>query len=97
MFPINVPPLRERKEDIPLLVAYLADKKGRAVGKRIECIPPAVMQRFVQCSWPGNVRELENVVERAIILSRDGTLLLEGVFNPARPAPARCRAAGRPQ
>ena len=82
VFPIHVPPLRERREDIPLLVTYLADKKGRAVGKMIEYIPPAVMQRLVQYSWPGNVRELENVIERAIILSRDGTLLLEGVFNP---------------
>ncbi len=86
VFPVQVPPLRERRDDIPLLVAYLADKKGRAVGKRIECIPPAVMQRLAEYSWPGNVRELENVIERAIILSRDGTLLLEGVFDlgPAR-------------
>ena len=81
VFPIQVPPLRERRDDIPLLVAYLADRKGRAVGKRIEYIPPGVMQRLVQYSWPGNVRELENVIERAIILSRDGTLLLDGVFD----------------
>ena len=63
-------------------MAYLADKKGRVVGKMIESIPAAVMQCLVQYSWPGNVRELENVIERAIILSRDGTLLLDGVFNP---------------
>jgi formate hydrogenlyase transcriptional activator len=77
-----VPPLRERPEDIPLLVAYLAERKGKAVGKIIDCIPEAVMQRFLQYSWPGNVRELENVIERAIILARDGTLSLEGVFGP---------------
>jgi len=82
VFPIHVPPLRERREDIPLLVAYLAERKGKAVGKIIDCIPEAVMQRFLQYSWPGNVRELENVIERAIILSRDGTLSLEGVFGP---------------
>jgi len=82
VFPIHVPPLRERPEDIPLLVAYLAERKGRAVGKIIDCIPEAVMQRLLQYSWPGNVRELENVIERAIILSRDGTLSLEGVFGP---------------
>ena len=82
VFPIHVPPLRERPEDIPLLVAYLAERKGKAVGKIIDCIPEAVMQRFQQYSWPGNVRELENVIERAIILSRDGTLSLEGVFGP---------------
>ena len=89
VFPIHVPPLRERHEDIPLLVAYLAERKGRAVGKTVECIPHAVMQRLMQYSWPGNVRELENVIERAIILSRDGTLLLDGVFGlgPASSGP----------
>ena len=81
VFPIHVPPLRERHEDIPLLVAYLAERKGKALGKIIDCIPQAVMQRLTQYSWPGNVRELENVIERAIILSRDGTLSLEGVFS----------------
>jgi len=84
VFPIHVPPLRERPEDIPLLVAYLAERKGKAVGKIIDCIPEAMMQRLLQYSWPGNVRELENVIERAIILSRDGTLSLEGVFGPGR-------------
>ncbi len=82
VFPIHVPPLRERREDIPLLIAYLAERKGKAVGKIIDCIPEAVMQRLLQYPWPGNVRELENVIERAIILSRDGTLSLEGVFGP---------------
>ena len=89
VFPIHVPPLRERLEDIPLLVAYLAERKGKAVGKIIDCIPEAVMQRLLQYSWPGNVRELENVIERAIILSRDGTLSLEGVFGPGLAATGR--------
>ena len=89
VFPIHVPPLRERPEDIPLLVVYLAERKGKAVGKIIDCIPEAVMQRFLQYSWPGNVRELENVIERAIILSRDGTLSLEGVFGPGPAATGR--------
>jgi len=97
VFPIHVPPLRERPEDIPLLVAYLAERKGKAVGKIIDCIPEAVMQRLLQYSWPGNVRELENVIERAIILSRDGTLSLEGVFGPGlantRPEPVGGAAA----
>ena len=82
VFPIEVPPLRERREDIPLLVAYLAERKGKVVGKTIDCIPDAVMRRLMQYSWPGNVRELENVIERAIILSRDGTLLLDWEFDP---------------
>ena len=82
VFPIHVPPLRERRDDIPLLVAYLAERKGKVVGKIIDCIPEAVMRRLVQYSWPGNVRELENVIERAIILSRDGTLLLDWELDP---------------
>ena len=83
VFPIHVPPLRERREDIPLLVAYLAERKGKVVGKTIDCIPENVMRRLTQYSWPGNVRELENVIERAIILSRNGTLLLDRVFDPS--------------
>ena len=82
VFPIHVPPLRERREDIPLLVAYLAERKGKVVGKVIDCIPEPVMRRLMQYSWPGNVRELENVIERATILSRDGTLLLDWEFDP---------------
>ena len=82
MFPIDVPPLRERREDIPLLVAYLAERKSKVVGKIIDSIPDAVMRRLMQYSWPGNVRELENVIERAIILSRDGSMQLDSVFDP---------------
>ena len=89
VFPIHVPPLRERHGDIPLLVAYLAERKGKTVGKIIDCIPDAVMQRLLEYPWPGNVRELENVIERAIILSRNGTLSLEGVFGPGLAAPGR--------
>ena len=83
VFPIHVPPLRERREDIPLLVTYLAEKKSQVVGKTIDCIPDAVMRRLMQYSWPGNVRELENVIERAIILSRNGTLQLDWGFDPS--------------
>ena len=89
VFPIHVAPLRERHEDIPLLVAYLAERKGKTVGKIIDCIPDAMMQRLLEYPWPGNVRELENVIERAIILSRNGTLSLEGVFGPGLAAPGR--------
>ena len=89
VFPILVPPLRERREDIPLLVAYLAERKSKVVGKTIDCIPDAVMRRLMQYSWPGNVRELENVIERAIILSRNGTLQLDWVFDPSAPGVSR--------
>ena len=95
VFPIHVPPLRERHEDIALLVAYLAERKSEAVGKTIDRIPDAVMQRLLEYPWPGNVRELENVIERAIILSRDGTLSLEGVFGPGPAATRRERVVRR--
>lgn len=69
VFPIVVPPLRERIEDIPLLVSYFAQKHARRMNKRIEAIPNDTLQALCRYAWPGNVRELENVVERAVILS----------------------------
>jgi formate hydrogenlyase transcriptional activator len=70
VFPIRLPPLRERREDIPLLVQYFMQKYARRMGKRIETVPAATMQRLVDWSWPGNVRELQNMIERGVILSR---------------------------
>lgn len=69
VFPIVVPPLRERIEDIPLLVSYFAQKHARRMNKRLEAIPSDTLQALCRYAWPGNVRELENVVERAVILS----------------------------
>ena len=69
VFPIVVPPLRERVEDIPLLVSYFAQKHARRMNKRIEAIPNDTLQALCRYAWPGNVRELENVVERAVIIS----------------------------
>jgi formate hydrogenlyase transcriptional activator len=74
VFPIVVPPLRQRRADIPLLVRYFVHKYGQRMRKPIGAIPAAVMERLVACDWPGNVRELENAIERAIILSRNGDL-----------------------
>jgi formate hydrogenlyase transcriptional activator len=74
VFPIVVPPLRQRRADIPLLVRYFVHKYGKRMRKPIGAIPAAVMERLVACDWPGNVRELENAIERAIILSRNGDL-----------------------
>jgi formate hydrogenlyase transcriptional activator len=70
VFPIRVPPLRERKEDIPLLVGYFVQKFAKQMQKNIKRIPPAVMKAFTAWDWPGNIRELENFVERSVILSR---------------------------
>jgi formate hydrogenlyase transcriptional activator len=69
VFPVVLPPLRERRDDIPRLVRHFAQKLARRMGRRIESIPAETMDALVQYPWPGNVRELENVIERAVILS----------------------------
>ena len=70
VFPIRLPPLRERREDIPLLVEYFMEKYARRMRKRIESVPTATMQKLVDWPWPGNVRELQNMIERGVILSK---------------------------
>ncbi len=76
VFPITVPPLRQRKEDIPLLVIGFLDKFSRRLGKTIKRVPPNVMNTLQNYHWPGNVRELENVIERAVINTRGSSLQL---------------------
>jgi chemotaxis protein methyltransferase CheR len=77
IFPIYVPPLRERIDDIPLFVTTFADKYGKWVGKRFDMIPTKTIKQLQGYSWPGNIRELSNVVERAAITSPKGTLVIE--------------------
>ncbi|GAB6058476.1 sigma 54-interacting transcriptional regulator [Desulfonatronum parangueonense] len=67
VFPISVPPLRERKEDIPLLAQFFMEETAKRMGKRIEFIPQGVLNQLQEYPWPGNIRELKNVIERAII------------------------------
>jgi PAS domain S-box-containing protein len=74
VFPIVLPPLRERREDIPLLVRYFVSKHARSMDRRIETIPDAIMKALVRWEWPGNIRELENFVERSVILTKGPTL-----------------------
>src|SRR5579872_3622139 len=74
VFPITLPPLRERLEDIPQLVSHFVEVFGRRMGKRVEQIPQTTMNAFVAYPWPGNVRELQNLIERAVIRSEDGVL-----------------------
>jgi formate hydrogenlyase transcriptional activator len=74
VFPIRIPPLRERPEDIPLLVRYFTQKYSRLMNKKIESIPTTAMRKLSSLHWPGNIRELENFVERSVILTR-GTAL----------------------
>ena len=72
---IDVPPLRERKEDIPHLVAYLLEKSNRELHKRVTKVPDDVMERLIDYDWPGNVRELENVITRGVFLAKGGVLM----------------------
>lgn len=74
VFPVVCPPLRDRKEDIPLLVKHFCQKHEGKIGRKIKNIPTKVMEALMAYDWPGNIRELENIIERAMILSFDGTL-----------------------
>jgi len=74
VFPIRIPPLRERPEDIPLLVHHFTQKYARRINKQIDTIPESTIQKLQRWSWPGNVRELENLIERSVILSCSSTL-----------------------
>lgn len=77
VFPIVVPPLRERKEDIPLLVKYFIDKYSKKLGKELKSIKKTDIDTFINYSWPGNIRELEHMIERAIIVSEGSNLNFE--------------------
>jgi formate hydrogenlyase transcriptional activator len=77
VFPIALAPLRERKEDIPLLVDHFVQKFARQQGKFIGCIPKKVMEDLERFNWPGNIRELQNVIERAVIMTTGSALELE--------------------
>jgi transcriptional regulator with GAF, ATPase, and Fis domain len=79
VFPITLPSLRERREDIPLLAQHLANRFARSMPKPIKPIPESVARALQQYDWPGNIRELENVIQRAIILSSDGVISLNDI------------------
>src|SRR5947209_19478656 len=74
VFPIDVPPLRERPEDIPALVSYFVQRLARPMNRRVEVIPRETLDALRRYAWPGNVRELANLIERAMIFSRGRTL-----------------------
>ena len=81
VFPIRIPPLRERPEDISLLVRHFTEKYAARMGKRINAVPSATIQKLERLSWPGNVRELENLVKRYVILGTPDVITTEIVFN----------------
>jgi formate hydrogenlyase transcriptional activator len=74
VFPIRIPPLRDRREDIPLLVSYFVQKFSKQMQKNVEAVPTAVMKGLTGWDWPGNIRELENFIERAVIVTRGKSL-----------------------
>jgi DNA-binding NtrC family response regulator len=83
VFPIVVPPLRERRDDIPGLVRHFAAKAGRKLGRTLDAVSPAFVEQASACAWPGNIRELENFVERAMIMSNGAVLDAIDLFPPA--------------
>ncbi|SDP49351.1 sigma 54-interacting transcriptional regulator [Desulforhopalus singaporensis] len=87
IFPIKVPALRERTEDIPLLVRYLIDKKNKQLNKNIKQVSTQVMKALTDYDWPGNIRELENFIERAMILSQGASLTIDHSFNGVSTVP----------
>ncbi|HYX20344.1 MAG TPA: sigma 54-interacting transcriptional regulator, partial [Thermoanaerobaculia bacterium] len=97
VFPISVPPLRDRVEDIPLLVEYLTQRYAAKAGKRIKSVSRRTLALLTAYDWPGNVRELQNVIQRAVILCED-TLEVDGTWLSAEPSrpPAAERRLARP-
>jgi PAS domain S-box-containing protein len=96
VFPIALPPLRARPEDIPLLVHYFVTRYAAKIGRHITRVPKDIMQRLVTYAWPGNVRELENVIERAVILSPAADLVLGPEALPVPPTDASGNGATQP-
>ena len=80
VFPIIVPPLRERKDDIPLLIKYFIDKYSKKLGKEVKSIKKSDLDILLKYDWPGNIRELEHIIERAIIVSEGSNLNFEKLF-----------------
>jgi len=89
VFPIQLPPLRERAEDIPILVEYLVDRFAKQTGKLIRNIEKQTLQRLSAYDWPGNVRELQNVIERAVVLSEGETFAIEESWLTKKRGPGR--------
>ncbi len=84
VFPIKIPPLRERRQDIPALVHHFIGRKSKELRlPKPPILTPGAIDRFTEYSWPGNVRELENVIERAMILDKNGPLRFDSLLPPA--------------
>jgi len=104
VFPLDVPPLRERREDIPLLVRYFVQKHAQRMGRKVERIPTEALEALANYDWPGNIRELQNVIERSVILSNGPELRVampeftgRAARAPHRPGRSDPEAAARAQ
>lgn len=87
VFPVNIPPLRDRPEDIPILIEHFVNKFCKKYGKNIELISQETRQALYNYEWPGNIRELENLIERAVILSNDNSLYVPGFIKGKEETP----------
>ena len=96
VLPLGLPPLRDRREDVPLLAAYFVTRFARQFGKRVDGVAPATLDRLVAYPWPGNIRELGNVIERAVVLSRGTVLELDDDLVPSAAAAPPVVAAPAP-
>lgn len=94
VFPVHLPPLRQRRDDIPVLVHFLLGKLAPRVGKPLEGVTQATMQRLQQYAWPGNIRELENVLERAVILATGPTIEIAADILPSAAPVADAESPG---
>ncbi len=91
VFPMGVPPLRERREDIPLLVEYFIDRYARESGKRIRTVDTRTLRALESYPWPGNIRELQNVIERSVIVNESETFSIDESWLPRPPLATRRR------
>jgi len=94
VFPIRLPALRERQEDIPLLVQHFLKKFGKRLGKTLEETAPGALARLMAYSWPGNIRELQNVIERAAVLASGSTVVFDDSLGLPEDPAAQAVSAG---
>ena len=92
VFPITLPPLRERKEDVALLVNYFVDRYAKRAGKKIKSIQKKALEALQEYSWPGNVRELQNVIERSLIIGETNEFSIDKSWFSSESQPARSPA-----
>ena len=95
VFPVNAPAVRDRREDIPLLVRYLVQKYAARMGRNVESIPAYALEAPTNYNWPGNIRELQNVIERSVVLSNGPSSMLPYRNRITDLVLLRCRSAVR--